>query len=58
MFSVLFCSVSYVMTYQPLEMYRFLMYVAICVLVTLASDGIGIFLGSVTDPVVIIKYYY
>ncbi|XP_026476016.1 ATP-binding cassette sub-family G member 4-like [Ctenocephalides felis] len=51
MFSVLFCSVSYVMTYQPLEMYRFLMYVAICVLVTLASDGIGIFLGSVTDPV-------
>ncbi|XP_015108962.1 ATP-binding cassette sub-family G member 4 [Diachasma alloeum] len=45
-FSIAYVMIVYFMTSQPLETYRFLMYLNICVLTALVSQSIGLLIGA------------
>lgn len=40
------------MTDQPIEMDRFVKYLLTAVVVTICADGLGVFLGTILNPVV------
>lgn len=50
---LLFCSVyvgfAYYLSSQPLDIWRFSMFLSVCMLVTLISEGLGLYLGTFTD---------
>ncbi|XP_063235823.1 ATP-binding cassette sub-family G member 1-like [Bacillus rossius redtenbacheri] len=48
---VLHTSLPYFMTNQPMEWWRFVMFLLVCVLVTLLGESLGLFLGTVFNPV-------
>lgn len=45
-FSIAYVMIVYFMTSQPLEAYRFLMYLNICILTALVSQSIGLLIGA------------
>lgn len=46
------------MTDQPVEMDRFVKYLLTAVVVTICADGLGVFLGTILNPVVRKLYKY
>lgn len=46
------------MTDQPVEMDRFVKYLLTAVVVTICADGLGVFLGTILNPVVSSLYKY
>lgn len=53
----IFSIIIYLITSQPLEFFRFGMFLAICVVVTIVGQSIGLMVGAWFDVVVRIKYY-
>ncbi|XP_012259311.1 ATP-binding cassette sub-family G member 1 [Athalia rosae] len=51
LFAVVYCSVSYFLSSQPLDWNRFLMFVAIAILTTLTAEGLGLVLGTTVNPI-------
>lgn len=51
MFAVVYCSVSYFLSSQPLDWNRFLMFVAIAVMTTLTAESLGLVLGTTVNPI-------
>ncbi|KAH0552364.1 hypothetical protein KQX54_009086 [Cotesia glomerata] len=45
-FSIVYVMIVYFMTSQPLETYRFLMYLNICILTSFVSQSIGLLIGA------------
>ncbi|XP_016991260.1 ATP-binding cassette sub-family G member 1 [Drosophila rhopaloa] len=50
-FSTVYITIGYLMTDQPIEMERFVKYLLSAVVVTICADGLGVFLGTVLNPV-------
>ncbi|EDX03506.1 GD23174 [Drosophila simulans] len=50
-FSTVYITIGYLMTDQPVEMDRFVKYLLSAVVVTICADGLGVFLGTVLNPV-------
>lgn len=50
-FALAYASVSYVLSDQPLEFSRFIMFVAITSFITLTAESFGILLGTTVDPI-------
>ncbi|KAM8718010.1 hypothetical protein ACLKA7_004679 [Drosophila subpalustris] len=50
-FSTVYITIGYLMTDQPVEMDRFVKYLLTAVVVTICADGLGIFLGTILNPV-------
>ncbi|CAH0714230.1 unnamed protein product, partial [Brenthis ino] len=50
-FSLVYTAPSYVISGQPLELSRFLMYTLVLINMTLIADAIGNIIGTCTDPV-------
>ncbi|EDW77576.1 uncharacterized protein Dwil_GK24575 [Drosophila willistoni] len=50
-FSTVYITIGYLMTEQPVEMERFVKYLLSAVVVTICADGLGIFLGTILNPV-------
>lgn len=50
-FSLIYASVSYVLTSQPMEWYRFFMFLLILALTSFASESVGLGLGVIFNPV-------
>ncbi|BFF94823.1 ATP-binding cassette sub-family G member 1 [Drosophila madeirensis] len=50
-FSTVYITIGYLMTEQPVEMDRFVKYLLSAVVVTICADGLGVFLGTVLNPV-------
>lgn len=48
----MYITIGYLMTDQPVEMDRFVKYLLSAVVVTICADGLGVFLGTVLNPVV------
>lgn len=52
---ILFCmsytTISYFMSSQPNEFHRYLMFLLICCLITIVAESVGIFLGTVVNPI-------
>ncbi|KAF2894324.1 hypothetical protein ILUMI_11847 [Ignelater luminosus] len=44
-----FTSTTYVFTNQPIELYRFVWFSAVCILTAIASEGLGMTIGSVCN---------
>lgn len=53
-FATVYCTITFVMTEQPAEMNRYLRYLLVYVLTTIAADAFGVFLGTLVNPVVCI----
>ncbi|CAH0388183.1 unnamed protein product [Bemisia tabaci] len=51
LFCFIYVSISYYMSSQLMVWSRFLMYLAICELITLLSEGFGLILGTLLSPV-------
>ncbi|KAF5299606.1 hypothetical protein FQA39_LY11521 [Lamprigera yunnana] len=47
----LYTTISYFMSAQPQELNRFLMFLFICCLVTITAESVGIFLGTIVNPI-------
>ncbi|EDW03303.1 ATP-binding cassette sub-family G member 1 [Drosophila grimshawi] len=50
-FSTVYITIGYLMTDQPVEMDRFVKYLLTAVVVTICADGLGVFLGTILNPV-------
>ncbi|XP_070132821.1 ATP-binding cassette sub-family G member 1 isoform X4 [Drosophila bipectinata] len=50
-FSTVYITIGYLLTEQPVEMDRFVKYLLTAVVVTFCADGLGVFLGTVLNPV-------
>lgn len=50
-FSATYASPSYVMSGQPMEIQRFLMFVGACIMTSLTAETVGIILGTLVNPV-------
>ncbi|EDV57509.1 ATP-binding cassette sub-family G member 1 [Drosophila erecta] len=50
-FSTVYITIGYLMTDQPVEMERFVKYLLSAVVITICADGLGVFLGTVLNPV-------
>ncbi|KAH8378019.1 hypothetical protein KR093_008498, partial [Drosophila rubida] len=50
-FSSVYIAIGYLMTDQPVEMDRFVKYLLTAVVVTICADGLGVFLGTILNPV-------
>ncbi|XP_060661050.1 ATP-binding cassette sub-family G member 1 isoform X1 [Drosophila nasuta] len=50
-FSTVYITIGYMMTDQPVEMDRFVKYLLSAVVVTICADGLGVFLGTILNPV-------
>ncbi|XP_022214908.1 ATP-binding cassette sub-family G member 1 [Drosophila obscura] len=50
-FSTVYITIAYLMTEQPVEMDRFVKYLLSAVVITICADGLGVFLGTVLNPV-------
>lgn len=50
-FCLVYCSASYVMSGQPMEIERFLMFLAACIMITLTAEAGGIVLGTIVNPI-------
>ncbi|KAK0175174.1 hypothetical protein PV327_008947 [Microctonus hyperodae] len=51
LFTVVYCSVSYVMSSQPLDWNRFSMFLVTSILITFIAESMGLILGIVVNPV-------
>ncbi|XP_046615200.1 ATP-binding cassette sub-family G member 4-like [Neodiprion virginianus] len=51
LFAIVYCSISYFLSSQPLDWNRFLMFLAIAVLTTLTAESIGLVLGTTVNPI-------
>ncbi|GLV37362.1 uncharacterized protein CBL_10671 [Carabus blaptoides fortunei] len=51
LYCTVYASVSYVMSAQPLDVTRFLMFLCTCVLVTLTAQSLGVLLGTTVNPI-------
>ncbi|XP_058807743.1 ATP-binding cassette sub-family G member 1-like [Phymastichus coffea] len=51
MFVVVYTATAYFMSSQPPDLHRFLMFLAITVLVALIAEGFGLFLGTTVNPI-------
>lgn len=49
--SLIYSSISYVLTSQPMEWHRFFMFLLILLLTSLVSEGIGLGLGAIFNPI-------
>lgn len=52
MFCFIYTSISYYLSAQMMTWTRFLMFLFVCQLMTLISEGIGLILGTAMNPVV------
>lgn len=52
LYCTVYASVSYVMSAQPLDGVRFLMFLGTCVLITLTAQSMGVLLGTTVNPIV------
>lgn len=52
LYCTVYASVSYVMSAQPLDGARFLMFLGTCVLITLTAQSVGVLLGTTVNPIV------
>lgn len=52
MFCFIYTSISYYLSAQLMTWTRFLMFLFVCQLMTLISEGIGLILGTAMNPVV------
>ncbi|XP_030561814.1 ATP-binding cassette sub-family G member 1 isoform X1 [Drosophila novamexicana] len=50
-FSTVYITIGYMMTDQPVELDRFVKYLLTAVVVTICADGLGVFLGTILNPV-------
>lgn len=50
-FSVVYSTIVFTLTSQPLECERFLMFLAVLVLTTIVADGYGVFLGTFLNQI-------
>ncbi|KRG03429.1 ATP-binding cassette sub-family G member 1 isoform X2 [Drosophila mojavensis] len=50
-FSTVYITIGYLMTDQPVELDRFVKYLLTAVVVTICADGLGVFLGTLLNPV-------
>ncbi|XP_017837288.2 ATP-binding cassette sub-family G member 1 isoform X2 [Drosophila busckii] len=50
-FSIVYITIGYLMTDQPVEVERFVKYLLTAVVVTICADGLGVFLGTILNPV-------
>ncbi|XP_030080305.1 ATP-binding cassette sub-family G member 1 isoform X2 [Drosophila hydei] len=50
-FSTVYITIGYLMTDQPVELDRFVKYLLTAVVVTICADGLGVFLGTILNPV-------
>ncbi|KAH8267433.1 hypothetical protein KR018_001930, partial [Drosophila ironensis] len=50
-FSTVYITIGYLMTEQPVELDRFVQFLLTAVVVTFCADGLGVFLGTVLNPV-------
>lgn len=51
LFAVVYCSISYFLSSQPLDWNRFLMFLTVAVLTTLTAEGVGLLLGTMVNPI-------
>lgn len=51
LYSLIYSSISYVLTSQPMEWHRFFMFLLILFLTSLVSEGIGLGLGAIFNPI-------
>ncbi|KAF5308850.1 hypothetical protein FQR65_LT00550 [Abscondita terminalis] len=51
LFCISYTTISYFMSSQPSELNRYVMFLLICCLVTIAAESFGIFLGTVVNPI-------
>ncbi|KAK0075102.1 hypothetical protein PV325_007354 [Microctonus aethiopoides] len=51
LFTVIYCSVSYLMSSQPLDWNRFIMFLVTSILITFIAESMGLILGIVVNPV-------
>lgn len=51
LYCTVYASVSYVMSAQPLDGARFLMFLGTCVLITLTAQSVGVLLGTTVNPI-------
>lgn len=51
-YAVVHTSISYYLTSQPLEIWRFFMFITTCSFVTIIAEAVGTLLGTLVDPVV------
>ncbi|KAG7210047.1 hypothetical protein KM043_011621 [Ampulex compressa] len=50
-FALVYSSVSYLMTSQPLQLIRFLMFLVITILTSMTSESVGLLLGTMVNPI-------
>ncbi|XP_030382849.1 ATP-binding cassette sub-family G member 1 [Scaptodrosophila lebanonensis] len=51
MFSTVYITIAYLLTDQPVEIDRFVKFLLTTVVVTICADGLGVFLGTILNPV-------
>lgn len=51
LFCACYTTISYFMSSQPCEWDRFIMFLAICCLLTITAESVGIFLGTIVNPI-------
>lgn len=51
LFCTCFTTTSYFMSSQPCEWDRFIMFLTVCCLLTITAESVGIFLGTVANPI-------
>ncbi|KAI4495840.1 hypothetical protein M0802_008246 [Mischocyttarus mexicanus] len=51
LFTLIVCIISYVLSDQPLDLNRILMFIGISILTTLIADSFGLIIGSTINPV-------
>lgn len=51
LFVLVYCSVSYFLSNQPLDWYRFLMFLAIATLSSFTAESIGLIIGTTVNPI-------
>lgn len=54
---VVYVLITYFMTSQPLESFRLLMFIGICVMVCLVAQGLGLVVGAIFDVKVRCFYF-
>lgn len=55
-FSIVYSTIVFLLTDQPLEMHRYTRFTIVYILLTLAADGFGLCLGACANPVVCILF--
>lgn len=51
LFAVIYSSAAYYISHQPMEMNRFLMFLAIAILTTIIAESVGLLIGSLVNPI-------